>query len=76
MDTRIRKSGASGTFRIADGGDGLRCFQGRTDNAGPPAWAAVASFSLADTSQARDFCASGKNWSGNRDRWFIVKATW
>jgi hypothetical protein len=58
------------------GGDGLGCFNHTTENADPPAFAAIQSFTDGRTANAHVFCASGKNWSHNRDRWFIVRAVW
>jgi hypothetical protein len=58
------------------GGEGLGCFAGKTDDADPPAWAAIQNFTTGATAKTKVFCATGKNWSHNRNRWFIVKATW
>jgi len=54
------------------GGDGLRCYS----SAGDYDWGRVENFTFASTEKVTVFCARGKNWSHNRNRWFIVKATW
>ena len=58
------------------GGDGLGCRHGDNGDVDPPAYAGVDGVSKAETSQGIMFCATGKNWSHNKDRWYTVKATW
>lgn len=56
------------------GGDGLQCYK----EPGDYPWGRVESFTTAvtDSGAAKVFCARGKNWSHNRNRWFVVTANW
>lgn len=55
------------------GGDGAACYE--TDSDYP--WGRVEHFTTEDTNNGTSvFCAHGKNWSHNHNRWFAVKATW
>jgi hypothetical protein len=52
------------------GGDGLECHEQAADYP----WGRVENFTITWTANYGVFCASGKNWSHNRNRWFTVKA--
>jgi len=54
------------------GGDGLECHTAAADYP----WGRVENFSVTWTENAGVFCASGKNWSHNRNRLFTVKAVY
>jgi hypothetical protein len=59
------------------GRDGLGC-SSKAGDLDPPAHFGIASFTASTTrsGRVRVICASGKNWSHNRDRWFSVKASY
>jgi len=54
------------------GGDGAHCFSAT----GNSEWGRVENFTRSQTDKANVFCATGKNWSHNRNRWFVVRAAW
>lgn len=39
-------------------------------------WCGVEAASIAETDRANLFCATGKNWPHNRNRWFQIKASY
>jgi hypothetical protein len=57
------------------GGDKMGCTSSVAENVGPPDWVAVSKFDSAPTELGTLYCATGKNWSHNRDRWFYLRAT-
>ena len=52
------------------GGDGQECFAG---DSGVRQFFSVVNFSKALRGDAQLICATGKNWSHNRNRWFWLK---
>jgi hypothetical protein len=54
------------------GGDGLECHSGNADYP----WGWMGNFSYTRTSNSGVICAYAKNWSHNRNRWFILRSTY
>lgn len=55
------------------GRDGENCVSAARE-LDPPGWAEITSISKSQTSSATLICASAKNWSHKRDRWFSIRA--
>lgn len=72
------------TARILDacltesGTDGSRCYTAPSDHdaGGDHQYGRVENFTYGKTQNANVFCATGKNWSHNRNRRFLVRAIW
>jgi hypothetical protein len=54
------------------GGDGSTC----ADSDREVDWGRLENFSTSETPNAVVFCASAKNWSHNRNRWFTIWVIW
>jgi len=60
------------------GGDGAHCVPSAQDynGGGDHQFGRLENFTRTTTDKATLFCATGKNWSHNRNRWFEVRAFW